>query len=48
MKLDDIKDNYKDVYNKIDEKKLNDLLSEGINAKEAEQIIKILFIKWSY
>ena len=26
MKLDDIKDNYKDVYNKIDEKKLNDLL----------------------
>lgn len=40
MKLDDIKDNYKDVYNKIDEKKLNDLLSEGINAKEAEQIIK--------
>ena len=39
LKLDDIKENYKDTYDKIEEDKINDLTAEGIEAKEAEKII---------
>ena len=39
LKLDEIMENYKDIYDKIDEDKINDLTAEGIEAKEAEKII---------
>lgn len=39
LKLDDIKENYKDTYDKIEEDKINDITAEGVEAKEAEKII---------
>ena len=39
LKLDEIRENYKDTYDKIEEDKINDLTAEGIEAKEAEKII---------
>ena len=39
IKLEDIRDNYKKIYDTMDEEKIKDLISEGINAKEAEKII---------
>ena len=38
-KLTDIKDNFKEAYDKIDNEKLKDLCSEGVDAKNAEKII---------
>ena len=38
-KLDEIKDNYKEIYDKIEEDKIADIVNEGIDAKEAEKII---------
>ena len=38
-KLTDIKDNFKEAYDKIDTEKLRDLCSEGVDAKNAEKII---------
>ena len=39
LKLDEIKENYKEIYDKIEEDKIQDLFTEGIEAKEAEKII---------
>jgi len=39
LKLDEIKENYKELYDKIEEDKIQDLFVEGIEAKEAEKII---------
>ena len=39
LKLDEIKENYKEIYDKIEEDKIQDLFVEGIEAKEAEKII---------
>lgn len=39
IKLEDIRDNYQKIYDTMDEEKIKDLISEGINAKEAEKII---------
>ena len=39
IKLEDIRENYKKIYDTMDEEKIKDLISEGINAKEAEKII---------
>jgi len=39
LKLDEIRENYKDTYDKIEEDKINDITAEGIEAKEAEKII---------
>ena len=38
-KIKDIKDNYKEEYDKINNEKLKDLASDGIDAKTAEKII---------
>jgi len=38
-KIQDIKDNYKDVYDSISQEKLKDLTVDGISAKTAEKII---------
>lgn len=39
IKLEDIRENYQKIYDTMDEEKIKDLISEGINAKEAEKII---------
>lgn len=39
LKLDEIKENYKELYDKIEEDKIQDLFVEGIEAKETEKII---------
>ena len=39
LKLDEIKENYKEIYDKMEEDKIQDLLVEGVEAKEAEKII---------
>ena len=38
-KIEEIKDNYKETYDKIEEEKINDIVTEGMEAKEAEKII---------
>ena len=38
-KLEEIRENYKEMYDKIEEDKINDITNEEIEAKEAEKII---------
>jgi len=38
-KLEEIRENYKEMYDKIEEEKINDITNEEIEAKEAEKII---------
>jgi len=45
FKLDEIKENYKEIYDKMDEEKIKDLMAEGIDAKEAEKIINNVIAK---
>ena len=45
LKLEDIKENYKEIYDKMDEEKITDLMAEGIDAKEAEKIINNVIAK---
>ena len=47
-KVKDIKENYKEEYDTINNEKLKDLISDGIDAKNAEKIYIVLFIKWNY
>ena len=39
IKLDDIKENYQDIYERMEKEKKLDLVEDGINAKQAEKII---------
>ena len=45
IKLEDIRENYKKLYDTMEEEKIKDLNSEGINAKEAEKIINNVIAK---
>lgn len=45
LKLDEIKENYKKIYDEMDQDKIKDLMDEGINAKEAEKIINNIIDK---
>ena len=44
-KLEEIRENYKETYDNIDEDKIKDIVSEGIDAKEAEKIINDIIYK---
>ena len=44
-KLEEIRENYKETYDNIEEDKIKDIVSEGIDAKEAEKIINDIIYK---